>query len=271
MGEIYAGQLDLRHQLSSYEEPNTSSFGKFWNHVKVKNERRCIPSVAAKVLGALVLLLSGQFKGGSIDALPTIKQIILFTFWSGNMGLLDEFDDLEEDMKTSTSRKFEKLSYVGFMLPIPFLMVMNPPLYVSFALYKLIAHSLAGKIDSKYFQWTAALGLCCTVLVARATKVAFPILGIALVSISNSVYQIHDEHPMLIGLTRKHPIMNKLWDALSMHSCMVILICFKLLPLSWLSVTSISYAISKLGIAHGSLAAGTGGAQEKTRYQMEQL
>lgn len=258
MGEIYARELDLHHQLSSCEEPNTFSFGKFWNHVKVKNENRCIPRVSAKVLGALVLLLSGQFKGGSIDALPTIKQIIVFTCWYGSMGLLDEFDDLEGDMKTSTSRKFEKWSQVGLVLPIPFLMVMNPPLYVSFALYQLIAHSLSGKIDSKYFQWTAALGLCCIILVARATKIAFPILGIALLSLSNSVWQIHDEHPMLIGLTRKIPIMNKLWDALSMHSCMVILICFKLLPLSWLSVTSTSYAISKLGIAHGSLASGHG-------------
>ena len=61
---------------------------------------------------------------------------------------------------------------------------------------------------------------------------------------------------MLIELTRKLPVMNKLWDALSMHSCMVILICLKLLPLSWLSVTSTSYAISKLGIANGNLEAG---------------
>ena len=134
MGGIYARQLNPPYQLSSDIDSSVSPFEKFWNHVKVKNQRRCIPRVSAKVLCALVLLLSGQFNGVSIAALPNIKQMLLFTCWYGSMGLLDEFDDLEGDMKTSASRKFKKFSQVGLVLPIPFLMVMNPPLYVSFAL-----------------------------------------------------------------------------------------------------------------------------------------
>lgn len=255
MGGIYARQIDLPCQLSSDNDSSGSSFERFWNDVKVKNLGRCIPGVSSKVSCALVLLLSGRFTGAAIDALPSIQQMLLSACYYGSMGILDEFVDLEGDMKTSTSRKFEKYALAGLVLTIPLLMMMNPPLYVSYGLFGLTTNILSGKIDHKYFEWTAAITFCCAVLVARAVNIDFPFMGMAILALSDAIYEIHDEHPMLIELTRKLPFMNKLWEVLNFQSCLVMLVCFKRLPLSWLSVTGGSYAIAKLGLAKGNLKA----------------
>lgn len=41
--------------------------------------------------------------------------------------------------------------------------------------------------------------------------------------------------------------MSIVFEVFSFHTTMILLVFLKILPLSWLSVTSASYAVSKLG------------------------
>ena len=75
-------------------------------------------------------------------------------------------------------------------------MLANPPLYAAFALYQLSAHSMSGKIDSVGFQMTAIFGLACAVFVSKIKQVVFSVKGMTILTLSNFVWQIHDEHPL---------------------------------------------------------------------------
>lgn len=274
MGQSYAEQhLQQQEQKISNAASSskaTKTFAKFWKEVKIKNVNRCIPRISVKVIGVLALLLAGYFNApaagsASSACLPTITQMVLFTSWYGSMGMSDEFDDLEDFMKNKQSRRFGKLVQLALMIPIPFLMILNPVLYVSFAIYQLAAHSLSRKIDSTCFQITAAMGLACALTVARMKRVVFPLTGMAFLVLSNALWQIHDEHPLLIRLTDKFPFMTKVFDICSFHTVMVLLVACQVLPLAWLSVTSASYAASKVGVADGSLCAVNVAVQQSTQ------
>ena len=240
----------------------------FWENVKTKNTNRFIPRTSIKLLGATLLILMGRFHASlTKTTLPSLAQMLLFSCWYSSMGLADEFDDLPEPLKTKSSRRFESISKFLLAAPIPFLMLWNPTLYVSFALYQLTSHTLSGKIDTKGLQLTAAMGFVCAVFISTLYRVKLPLVGMMALTLSNFVWQIHDEHVLLIKLTEKYPILAKLWDIFSFHTIMVILVALGGLPLSWLSVQSPGYAAAKLGIADGCLQLTSSSVKEATIFR----
>ena len=68
------------------------------------------------------------------------------------------------------------------------------------------------------------------------------------------LWQIHDEHPGLIALTKKIPSLNKVWRILNKNTFMLFLTVFGLLPLPWLTTSSPAYAVAKVGLAKGVLS-----------------
>ena len=237
------------------QQATSTNHASFWRVVKTKNMSRMFARSGAKLLGVIALLVAGRFQEMVWDlsaAFPSTVHILLFTSWYGAMGLSDELDDLPSNAQTRLSRAHGKLSQLFMMAPIPYLMMADPSLYVSFAAYQLASHTLSNKIDTRSFQVTAALGTLAMFLVCQLRQVTFPVTGLIVMIMSNVLWQIHDEHPMLIRFNNRFPnIAPKLWNLFSFHTIMILLVMLRVLPLSWLTVTSASYATSKLGLSHG--------------------
>lgn len=229
-----------------------SDIQDYWSNSNIKNANRVVLRSNVKVAGAACFAVLAALRPHAYDLskLPSLPQMILFSCWYSIMGLADELNDLPTG---SAPVIYKSLSYIMLAIPIPFLMVWNPTLYTSFAFYQLTAHSVSQKIDTTGFKAVAFMGFICAVAIASASKVSFPITGMACATFSNFLWQIHDESPFIISWTKRFPLLQKMFDMLSFHTVIVCLVLVGLLPPSWLSVQSPAYAVSKLGLARGNL------------------
>mmetsp|Transcript_23296 Transcript_23296/g.29751 ORF Transcript_23296/g.29751 Transcript_23296/m.29751 type:complete len:314 (+) Transcript_23296:98-1039(+) len=234
-----------------------------WLEVSKKNKNRVKQRSSDKAFTLMLVFLSFMVQGISnpiadmTALLPSFKLMVLYKVYMGSLGITDELDDLPEDIKTRQSKLACSISTAAIIAAIPVMMCGLPSLYIPYAIAVLGTHGLAGKIDNPFFQAVGFLGILSLFAVTFAMKLplkSFPLVGIFMMMAAEALWQIHDEHPGLIKLTKNFPSLNKVWRILNKNTFMLFLTVFGLLPLPWLTTSSPAYAVAKVGLAKGVLS-----------------
>lgn len=265
---VVAGGVSRMHSTSSDANKN-NDFS--WLEVSKKNKMRIKQRSLDKAFTlmfvfCLSLILQGVSKpaDATTSLFPSFGLMVLFKVYVGLSGITDELEDLPEGLKTKQSKLACYTSTAASATAIPVLMCALPSLYIPYAINSLGSFTLAGKIDNKHFQFIGFLGIFSLFAVTFAMNLplkSFPLIGLFTMLTAESLWQIHDEHPGLIALTKKIPSLNKVWRILNKNTFMLVLTVFGLLPLPWLATSTPAYAVAKVGLAKGVLL----NEQENTR------
>lgn len=258
---VVAGGFSRMHSTSSDANKN-NDFS--WLEVLKKNktrvkQRSCDKAFTLMLVFCLSLMLQGVSKPTDVTTsslFPSFRLMVLFKVYNGLVGITDELEDLPEVLKTKRSKLACNTSTAAFAVTIPAMMCALPSLYLPFAINSLGSHTLSGKIDNKLFQVIGFLGIFSLFAVTFAMNLplkSFPLIGLFMMLTAESLWQIHDEHPGLIKLTKKNPLLKKVWRILNKNTFMLLLTVFGLLPLPWLTTSTPAYAVAKVGLAKGVL------------------
>mmetsp|Transcript_7596 Transcript_7596/g.11603 ORF Transcript_7596/g.11603 Transcript_7596/m.11603 type:complete len:317 (+) Transcript_7596:40-990(+) len=256
-----AGGFSRIHSNSSDAKQNNDCS---WLEASEKNKKRIKQRSSDKAFTLMLVFLSFMLQGvpkppaDMTTLVSSFTLMVLYKIYCGLVGIIDELEDLPADIKTKQSKLASKTSTAVLAVTIPALMCALPSLYIPYAIFCLGSYSLAGKLDNPLFQVIGFLGIFALFAVSFALQLpalkSFPLVGFFVLMTAESLWQIHDEHPGLIKLTKNFPLLNKVWRILNKNTVMPLLTVFGLLPLPWLTTSTPAYAVAKVGLAKGVLS-----------------
>ena len=203
--------------------------------------------------------------------------------WCAAVGLVDEFVDMPKEFLFNQNRNNTtyfinqgiQIALVTFMITIIPLLMNAHEVFIQSAILKLTSEVIAGKLDNPIFHLIAIVGmfLICKLMLSMrfanffATITSWPLFGMTLVAIGKFLYEIHDENPSFIRLSKVLRIPSKLWDYCTETSLCCILVIFQFLPIQFLTLAAPIYSISKLGMALPFVAGNKQNVEEERKHK----
>jgi len=190
-----------------------------------------------------------------------MAEMTLLSLWFGAMGLVDELHDTVLEVPLHKRRVPNWVFYLAYMtllVPIPVL-IGAKEVFAHYAVAFAACQIMGKKLDNAVFKATVVIGLPLVGAMAWTSgsgMAGWPVVGMAGVAFSHSLYELHDEAEILQRLVAMGLPVTIFAVLCNLHCAINIAVAAGALPVAWLCCISAGYPAAKAGLATGALGWG---------------
>ena len=261
------GAIINRHNIVPFGTETHTDAKQYWTDVERNNFDRSILRGACKLIVSIMVTFGfGVIYDAPNVPLPSKFDQNIYLLFCTVDGIVDELCDMPKSFnlfslikKKQGSNLFRvsaiaslSLISLALLLPIPFLMGSNE-IFIQMAVFQIVTNALSMKLDNVVSKFASFIGIAFIALsVVGKSFIAmrsWPLIGLGVLIICQILYQLHDEIPFLINLSKKVP--EVIFHFVNCHCAIPLLVASKILPVHWLLLPNPLYSVTKLGLATG--------------------